>query len=126
MSSCLTLSISNSLQPPGLYPTRLLCPWNFLGKNTGMDCHFLLQGIVLTQGLNSRLLCLLYWQTDYLPLSRLGGPRKQCKHLNYRCVLSCFSCVRLCNPMDYSPPGLLCPWDSPGKNTGGGFHFLFH
>ena len=26
----------------GLYPARLLCPWNFLGKNTGVGCHFLL------------------------------------------------------------------------------------
>ena len=34
------------------------------------------------------------------------------------------SCLTLCNPMDYSPPGLLCPWDSPGKNTGVGCHFL--
>ena len=30
---------------------RLLCPWNFPGKNTGEGCHFLLQGIFLTQGL---------------------------------------------------------------------------
>ena len=33
-------------------------------------------------------------------------------------------CLTLCNPMDYSPPGLLCPWDFPGKNTGVGCHFL--
>ena len=26
--------------------------------------------------------------------------------------------------MDCSPPGLLCPWDLPGKNTGAGCHFL--
>ena len=31
--------------------TRLLCPWNFLGNNTEVGCHFLLQGIFLTQGL---------------------------------------------------------------------------
>ena len=36
--------MSDSLQPHGLYPARLLCPWNFPGKNTGVDCHFLLQG----------------------------------------------------------------------------------
>jgi len=29
-------------------PTRLLCPWDFPDKNTGMGCHFLLQGIFLT------------------------------------------------------------------------------
>ena len=34
-------------------PVRLLCPWNFLGKNTGVDCHSLLQGIFPTQGSNS-------------------------------------------------------------------------
>ena len=33
------------------------CPWNSPGKNTGVDCHFLLQGIFLTQEFN---LCLLY------------------------------------------------------------------
>ena len=30
------------LWPRGLQPARLLCPWNFLGKNTGVGCHFLL------------------------------------------------------------------------------------
>ena len=29
--------------PHGLQPTRLLCPWDFPGKNTGVGCHFLLQ-----------------------------------------------------------------------------------
>ena len=46
---------SNSLQPCGLKPTRLLCPWDSPGKNTGVGCHFLLQGIFLTQGLNQSL-----------------------------------------------------------------------
>ena len=32
--------------------TRLLCPWASPGKNTGTGCHFLLQGIFLTQGSN--------------------------------------------------------------------------
>ena len=34
------------------------------------------------------------------------------------------SCPTLCNPVDGSLPGFLCPWDSPGKNTGVGYHFL--
>ena len=38
-----------SLRPHGLQPTRLLCPWDFPGKHTGVGCYFLLQGI-LTQG----------------------------------------------------------------------------
>ena len=33
--------VSDSLQPHGLWPARLLCPWGFPGKNTGVDCHFL-------------------------------------------------------------------------------------
>ena len=41
---------------PTLYPTRLLCPWDFPGKNTGGGCHFHLQGIFLTQGSNLDLL----------------------------------------------------------------------
>ena len=49
-------SMSSSLQPHGLEPARLLCPWNFPGKSTGVDCHFLLKGIFLTQGLNPHLL----------------------------------------------------------------------
>ena len=34
------------------------------------------------------------------------------------------SCPTLCDPTDSSPPGSPCPWDSPGKNTGVGCHFL--
>ena len=37
--------VSSSLQPHGLQPARLLCSWNFLGKNTRLGCHFLLQGV---------------------------------------------------------------------------------
>ena len=32
--------------------SQVLCPWDFPGKNTGVGCHSLLQGIFLTQGLN--------------------------------------------------------------------------
>ena len=40
------------------------------------------------------------------------------------CVLSLQSCPTLCDPMDYSPPGLSVQWDSPSKNTGVGCHAL--
>ena len=46
----------------------------FPSKNTGVGCHFLLQGIFPTQGLNSHLLCLLQRQVDSWPLSLLGSP----------------------------------------------------
>ena len=37
--------VSDSVRPHGLWPARLLCPWDPPGKNTGVGCHFLLQGI---------------------------------------------------------------------------------
>ena len=43
---------SDSLRPHGLYPIRLLHPWDFPGKSAGVDCHFLLQGIFPTQESN--------------------------------------------------------------------------
>ena len=44
----------------------------FPGKNTEVCCHFLLQGIFLTQSPNPHL---LYWQANSLPLSHLGSPQ---------------------------------------------------
>ena len=71
---CCMLSLSvvfNSSRPYGQRPPRLLWPWNFPGKNTGVCCHFLLQGIFLTQGLKLHFLLLLHWQVDSLPLRHL-------------------------------------------------------
>ena len=44
--------MSDSLQPHGLESSRLLCPWDFPGKNTGVGCHFLFQEIFMAQGSN--------------------------------------------------------------------------
>ena len=46
------------------------CPWDFPGKNTGVGCHFLLQGIFPTQESNPHL---LHSQTDSLLLSHQGS-----------------------------------------------------
>ena len=59
---CVCSVVSNSLRPHGLSPTRLLCPRDSPGKNAGLGCHALLQGIFPTWGLNLHLLCLLRWQ----------------------------------------------------------------
>ena len=48
-------------------------PTDFPGKNTGVCCHFPLQGILLTQGSNSSL-CLLHWQAISLTLAPPGKP----------------------------------------------------
>ena len=69
---CVTHSVvSDSLWPHGQQPTRLLCPWNSPGKNTGVGSHSLRHGIFLTQGSNPGLLhCrqilyhLSYWGKD--------------------------------------------------------------
>ena len=64
---------------PTLYdptePTRLLCPWDSPGKNTGVGCHFLLQGIFLMQGSN-HVSCigrqvLYHWTTWEAPFSKV-------------------------------------------------------
>ncbi|XP_069444562.1 myotrophin isoform X2 [Ovis canadensis] len=53
---------------------KLLLSKDFPGKNTGVDGHFLLQGIFPAQGLN---LHLLHWQADSLPLRHQGSPPEQ-------------------------------------------------
>ena len=54
---CLVASVmSDSVRSYGLQPARLLCPRNSPGKNTGVGCHALLQGIFPTQELNPGLM----------------------------------------------------------------------
>ena len=67
--------------PDDLEPDRLLCPWDSPGKNSGMCCHALLQGISPAQRSNPCLLCLpglsclLHWQEGSLPSVPPGRPR---------------------------------------------------
>ena len=67
--SCLV--VSNSFVTPWTvaYPTPLFM--EFSRKYWRVGCHFLLQGIFLTQGLN---ICLLHWQADSLPMSHQRSP----------------------------------------------------
>ena len=58
--------VSDSLQP-----ARILCPWNSPGKNIGVGCHSLLQGIFRTQGSN---LGLLHCRQILYHLSHQGSP----------------------------------------------------
>ena len=89
--SCLTL-----VQPHGLQPARLLCSWDFSGKNTRVYCHFLLQGTVLTQGSN-HVSCIgrqiryhqATWEDQVFQFSSVAQ-----------------LCPTLRNPMDHSTPGL--------------------
>ena len=92
--------MSDSLRPCGLLPTRLLRPWNFPGKNTGVCCRFLLQGIFPSQGSNPHL---RHWQVNSLPLSHQGSCFSYCIFANIaytsiNCVLLMFSYSTLCLP----------------------------
>ena len=80
----------------GLWPARLLCPWNSPGKNTGVGGHSLLQGDLPNPGINPRSPAL---QAGSLPSEPPGKPRK------YPCVKVAQLCPTLCDPIDYSPPG---------------------
>ena len=73
-SSSVTLCILFFCNPMDCNPARLFCSWDSPYKNIGVDCHAFLQGIFLTQGSNSCLLHLLYWQANSLPLSHLKKP----------------------------------------------------
>ena len=53
-------------------PLRFFCSWDSPGKNSGVGCHFLLQGLFPTQWSNLHLLCLLHWQVDSFPLAPPG------------------------------------------------------
>ena len=61
---CSLLSHVRLFASHGLWSIKLLCPWDFPGKATGVGSHFLLQGIPLSQGSNPSL---WHWQVDCLP-----------------------------------------------------------
>ena len=77
--SCLTLWNPTDCRPPGSSVHGI-----FPGKNTRVDCYFLLQRIFLTQGLNPHLLCLLHWKWREREVTQL--------------------CPTVFNPIDYSLP----------------------
>ena len=68
---CSVAQSSPTLCNPMTMATRLLCPWDSPGKNTGVGCHSLLQGIFLTQGSN---LGLLHCRQILYSLSHQGSP----------------------------------------------------
>ena len=75
--SCVTL------WPHGLQPAKLLCPSHSPGKNTGMGCHFLLQGIFPAQGSNPRLLHISCIAGEFFTTEPPGKPLSLGKnHLN--------------------------------------------
>ena len=103
LQSCLTL------QPHRRQPTRLLCPWDSPGKNTGVGCHFLLQCMkVKSESEVSQSCQTLSDPMDCsLPGSSVHGIF-QARVLEWGAIAfsGAQSCPTLCNPMNRSTPGL--------------------
>ena len=112
----------------------------FSRLSTGVGCHFLLQRIFLTQGSN---LGLLNCRKVLYHLSQQGSPSETMVTQNYVTQTGSWQayfilwdaymhvpqwlqpCQTLCNS-GLKPGRLLCPWDSPDKNTGVGCHAFLH
>ena len=64
------------------WTAKLFCPWDSIGKNSGVGCHSLLQGIFLTQGLNLHLLRLLHTtEPPETPMEHYDAAKyKACRH----------------------------------------------
>ena len=97
---CCVLSyplMSDYLRSHELQPVRLLCPWQFPGKNIGVDCHSPLHGIFLTQELNQSSAL----QVDSLPTELSRKPICIGKNINflfghtYNCLNSYFLLIIL-------------------------------
>ena len=74
MCAKLLQSFQTLSDPHRLQPTRLLCPWDSPGKNTGVGCHALPQRTLPTQGLDPCLLRLWRRQAGSFPLAPPGKP----------------------------------------------------
>ena len=107
--------MSDSLQPYGLKPARLLHPWDSPGKNTGMGCHVLLQGIFQTRD-QTQVFCgsctagrFFITEPPGKPNMNITGWHLFCLPHNARGIESesqvAQSCLTLHHPMDCSLPG---------------------
>ena len=98
-----TSVLSDSLWLYGLFPTKLPFPWDSPGKNTGVGCQALLQGVFLTQGSKSHLPSSPALQADSLPTEQPGKPQTKVEMK----VKVAQSCPALCDLMDYTVHGIL-------------------
>ena len=89
---------SDSLQPHELWPTRLLCPWNFRGKNAGSGLP------VLSPGGSSRPRDRIHISCYADGFFTTEPPRKPFCYLQFSSVAQ--SCSSLCDPMDCTILGL--------------------
>ena len=130
--------MSDSVRPNRRQPTRLPRPWDSPGKNTGVGCHCLLQCMkVKCESEISQSCPTLSDRMDCsLPGSSVPGIF-QARVLEWGAIafsllsLCCCCCCYVASVVSDSvrshsrkPTRLPNPWDSPGKNTVVGYHFL--
>ena len=102
MSTCLvTKSCLTLLQPHGLLPARLFCPWDFPGKNNWSGLPFLSSGDLPDPGIKSvsPALAGIFLSTE--PPGKLFIPFSSVQFISVA-----QSCLTLCDPMNHSTPGL--------------------
>ena len=88
--------------------SRLLCPWDSPGKNTGVGCHFLSTGDLSCPGIKPAVLALA---GGFFTIEPSGKPE-----IKFWGV--CVSRSVVSDSLQSAR--LLCPWNSPSKNTGVG------
>ena len=111
--------MSDSVQPHSWQPTRLPCPWDSPGKNTGVGCHFLLQCMKVKS--ESEVAQSYPTLSDLMDCSLPGSSIHgifQARVLEWGAIAFsgyrhsvqfssvAQSCPTLCNPMNRSTPGL--------------------
>ena len=95
--------VSGFLRPRGLQPTRSLCPRNSPGKNTGVGCHALFQGILLTQRSNlgllhcRQILCHLSCQGSLSHVVFIHCTETEINRGTEMCSLAYHGCDKVCN-----------------------------
>ena len=111
--SCLTLLWSH-----GLYLTRLLCPWDFPGKNTGVGCHFLLWGSDCTCVSGSPA------AGRFFTRSHLGNPIYMCVCIHMYLIWYKMEYYPTIKDLEQQSPTFLAPgpisWGTIFPRTGGG------
>ena len=94
--------------------------------------------LIFHEVMGSNAMILVLWKLNFMPAfslssftfikrlfsSSLLSAIRVVSSAYLKYVLVTQPCLTLCNPMDWSLPGFLCSWNSPGKNTGMGYHFL--
>ena len=103
--------MSDSVRPHILQPTRLRCPWDSPGKNTGVGCHFLLQCMKVKSESEVAQSCwtLRNPMDCSLPGSSVHGIFQAIVLAAATVAKLLQSCPTLCDPIDSSPPGSPVP-----------------